>query len=160
MGQRPAIGSGIGSRCTTPSQERQLVEPGGNCDWPILSAMLGQTPHRRSNFSAPRNSSLEPPGQSRPGYDPVELYSQEGPPEVWLHNHAVTVLDLPGRRSLLPGHGTLHLLNHGNRDSAWRGITKRHFSRPSRTSSAIRVSRPCPCPSWAGSRETRQTADI
>jgi FkbM family methyltransferase len=28
----------------------------------------------------------------RPGYDPVELYSQEGSPEVWLQNHAVTVL--------------------------------------------------------------------
>jgi hypothetical protein len=41
--------------------------------------------------------------------------------------------------------GTLHLLNHANRDSAWRGITKRHFSRPSSTSSAVRVSRPCPC---------------
>src|ERR1039458_8552482 len=50
--------------------------------------MLGPTPHRRSNFSAPRNSSLEPPGQSRPGYDPVELFSQEGSPEVWLQNHA------------------------------------------------------------------------
>ena len=53
---------------------------------------LGQTPHRRSNFSAQRNSSLEPPGQSRPSHDPVELYSQEGSSEVWLQNHAVAVL--------------------------------------------------------------------
>ena len=36
---------------------------------------------------------MEPPRKSRPSYDPVELYSQAGAPEVWLQNHPVTVLD-------------------------------------------------------------------
>jgi hypothetical protein len=35
---------------------------------------------------------MEPPRESRPSHDPVELYSQACSPEVWLQNHAVTVL--------------------------------------------------------------------
>src|ERR1700722_9182570 len=54
--------------------------------------MLGPTPDRRSSFSAEGNAGVEPPHESRPSHDPVELYSHAGSQEVWLQNHAVTVL--------------------------------------------------------------------
>ena len=38
------------SPCTTP-QARQLVEPGGDCDWTVLPAMLEPTPYRRSSLA-------------------------------------------------------------------------------------------------------------
>ena len=71
---------------------RQLVEPGGDRDQLTLPAMLGPTPDRRSSFSAEGNAGVEPPHESRPSQDPVELYSHAGSQEVWLQNHAVTVL--------------------------------------------------------------------
>ena len=73
-------------------EARQLVKPGGDRDQPVLPAMLGPTPDWRSSFSAEGNTGVEPPHESRPGHDPVELHSQAGSQEVWLQNHAVTVL--------------------------------------------------------------------
>src|SRR5450759_1841580 len=73
-------------------EARQLVKPGGDRDQPVLPAMLGPTPDWGSAFSAEGDSGMEPPRESRPSHDPVELYSQAGAPEVWLQNHTVTVL--------------------------------------------------------------------
>ncbi len=73
-------------------EARQLVKPGGDRDQPVLPAMLGPTPDWRSSFSAEGNTGVEPPHESRPGHDPVELHSQAGSQEVWLQHHAVTVL--------------------------------------------------------------------
>ena len=82
---------GIGSPCTTP-EARQLVEPGGYRDQYLLPAMLGPTPDWDSTFIAEGNAGVEPPHESRPSHDPVELYSHAGSQEIWLQNHAVTVL--------------------------------------------------------------------
>jgi hypothetical protein len=73
-------------------QAWQLAEPSGDRHQPVLPAMLGPTPDRRSSFSAQGNSGLEAPYESRPSSDPVGIYSQEGPTHFWLHNHAVTAL--------------------------------------------------------------------
>src|ERR1035441_3464853 len=54
--------------------------------------MLGPTPDWGSRFSAEGDSGLEPSRESRPSHNPVELYSQAGPQEVWLQNYAVTAL--------------------------------------------------------------------
>lgn len=53
--------------------------------------MLGQTPNRRSSFSAEASSGLEPTHNSRPSSYSVELHSQTGSAQIWLRNHAVTV---------------------------------------------------------------------
>ena len=74
-------------------QARQLVKPSGDRDQPVFPAMLGPTPDWGSSFSAEADSGMEPPRESRPRHDPVELYSQAGSPEVWLQNHTVTVLE-------------------------------------------------------------------
>jgi hypothetical protein len=46
------------------SQARQLAEPSGDRHQSVLLAMPGQTPDRRSSFSAQGNSGLEPPYES------------------------------------------------------------------------------------------------
>jgi len=54
--------------------------------------MLGPTADWRSRDLAERSSILEPPHQSQPSHHPVGLYSEKGPTQVRLQNHAVTVL--------------------------------------------------------------------
>src|SRR6266481_1821767 len=54
--------------------------------------MLGPTADWRSRDLAERSSILEPPHQSQPSHHPVGLYSEKGPIQVRLQNHAVTVL--------------------------------------------------------------------
>jgi len=73
-------------------EARELVEPGGDRDQLTLPAMLGPTPDRGSSFSAKGNAGVEPPHESRPSHDPMELHSHAGSQEVWLQNHVVTVL--------------------------------------------------------------------
>src|SRR6266436_5511782 len=57
--------------------------------------MLGPTADWRSRDLAERSSILEPPHQSQPSHHPVGLYSEKGPTQVRLQNHAVTVLGTP-----------------------------------------------------------------
>src|ERR1019366_4877524 len=74
------------------SQARQLAEPGGDRDQHVFPAMSGQTPDWRPDYSAEGNSGVEPPDEPRPGDDPMEVHPQTGSAQVWLRNHAVTVL--------------------------------------------------------------------
>src|SRR5208283_3778461 len=84
--------------------------------------MLGPTPDWGSNFSAERDSGLEPPHESRPSHDPVELYSQTSSQEVCLQNYTVTVLAAELRRGCGGGgltfsvfHSSSHFTTHPSR---------------------------------------------
>lgn len=60
----------------------------------VFPAMPWQTPDRRPGFSVEGNSRLENPDEPRPGDNPMEVHSQTSSAQVWLRNHAVTVLIL------------------------------------------------------------------
>jgi GT2 family glycosyltransferase len=68
-----------------------LVEPCRDCHRSILPGNAWADAGLGTNILWEKQSGLEPACESRPSQDPVELYSQECSPEVWLLNYTVKV---------------------------------------------------------------------
>src|SRR6516162_5162388 len=72
---RLAVGSIYAALHASP---RQLVEPSRNRNQSVLATVLGQTPDRRSNFSAETNSGLEPSYESPSNSHSMGVHPKEG----------------------------------------------------------------------------------